>query len=128
MNIKQLREEARLTPEEIKRAAYQRNKLFGENDVLAYTRKPNADEAIAQAQQEKDFSIFSDQTRDKCPACKGKGKVPFGTTLDGALPALATCGNCDGTGKGEPHPERLVVLKKGQGVVDWETPRYGNLR
>lgn len=39
-----------LSPEEISRAAYQRNKLFGKNDVLAYTRKPNADEEIAKAQ------------------------------------------------------------------------------
>ena len=39
-----------LTPEEISRAAYQRNLLFGANDVLAYTRKPDADECIAKAQ------------------------------------------------------------------------------
>ena len=39
-----------LTPEEISRAAYQRNLLFGENGVLAYTRKPDADECIAEAQ------------------------------------------------------------------------------
>jgi len=40
----------RMTPEEISRAAYERNLLFPENAVLAYTRRPDADECIAQRQ------------------------------------------------------------------------------
>lgn len=43
----------RLTDEEISRAAYQRNPLFEENAVLAYTRKPDADRCIAKAQLKK---------------------------------------------------------------------------
>ena len=45
----------RISDEEIKRAAYERNKLFGENDVFAYTRKSDADECIAKAQVKKAY-------------------------------------------------------------------------
>ncbi|MBA7699424.1 hypothetical protein ES703_108119 [subsurface metagenome] len=36
----------RLSDEAISKAAYERNKLFGENDSFAYTRKPNADDGV----------------------------------------------------------------------------------
>lgn len=41
-----------LTPEQISDAAYRRNELFEEGSVLEYTRRPDADEAIAKAQAE----------------------------------------------------------------------------
>jgi len=51
--VKRLVKGVRLAPEEITRAAYQRNKLFEEYSQMAYTRKSNADECIAEAQLNK---------------------------------------------------------------------------
>lgn len=50
-----------LSDEEISRVAYERNLLFGENDNLAYTRKPDADKCIAQAQLDKDEGRFAEE-------------------------------------------------------------------
>ncbi len=54
-----------LSDEDIKRAAYQRNKLFGENDVLAHTRRPDADECIARKDEKK--RVKEEIARELCP-------------------------------------------------------------
>ena len=97
-----------LTPEEISRAAYQRNLLFGENDVLAYTRKPDADECIAKAQHAKDTGQESNQ--EDCPKCMGTGMVdsphPY---IKGNYRKL--CPACDGTGKANQDQLRVEISR-----------------
>jgi len=60
-----------------------------------------------------------EQSRDECPTCKGKGwsrsKHPTLATL---RHERITCTACDGSGKGEPHPERIVVLDADQSLPD----------
>ena len=42
-----------LTEEEISKASYERNKLFGEDAALAYTIKPDSHKCVAKAQLKK---------------------------------------------------------------------------
>lgn len=71
--------------------------------------------------REEILSIFLDQTKDDCPECGGFGVYPV-YDKDTQLTYDYSCSNCNGTGKvGDWHPERLVVLKKGQGIVDLDS-------
>ena len=59
-----------------------------------------------------------EQSKDDCKECKGFGKKEYRRTPN--RPGIAKCLNCNGTGKGEPNPERIVVLGKGKIVVSEE--------
>jgi len=74
MDTKQteLVEKCRLTDEEIARAAYERNKLFGENDTFAYTRKSDADRCIADKATVKAIPIISAIAQEKDAECQQK--------------------------------------------------------
>ncbi len=54
-----------------------------------------------------------EQTQDDCPECNKAGSVyKFRSNISHS--AYDKCEVCHGTGKTEPHPERIVILDKDQ--------------